>query len=80
VRVAGPHLIARTAVSGEALIVFVHNAANAVSSGWLTAGDAAHRVTELLSGAAGGPLSPNQPLPIQLAALDSTVFLLQREA
>ncbi len=79
VRVVGANVLSRIAVSGECLLLFVHNPGDAPSTVWITAEESQDKleVEDLLSEELVGHLTTTGPLCLTLAAKDSAVYSLR---
>jgi hypothetical protein len=79
VRAVGERVFSRVAAAGDAQVLFVHNTGDSGVTAWLVMDEPAgrHEVTDLVAGGIVGSLAPGAPLPAQLSARDSRVFVLQ---
>ena len=79
-RAVGRNVFSRVAVSGDAQVLFVHNAGAEPATAWLVVGDGVGvmEVEDLLLGKTIGSVTPQLPLCVQLAPKDSALYLLRR--
>ena len=80
-RAVGQRVFSRVGVTGDAQVLFLHNAGDDAVTAWLVTDRPAGclEVTDLIAGGRLGSLSAEAPLPAQLSARDSRVFLLQAQ-